>query len=109
MAVDTKFLNKFILPMFDEKTQPLINELFMTFEKEPGAAYNKCLDGFHHWLSQPNEHSTAVVNGLFFGVMIAALSEREDFREVFESCVEFNAKARGENVVNIFDRQIDKR
>lgn len=109
MAVDIKYLNKFLLPMFDDQTQPLINQLFESFEKEPAAAYSKCVQGFHHWLSQPDERSTAVVNGLFLGIMLSSLHERAEFKEMFDKCMAYNGKQKGENVVNIFDRQVDKR
>lgn len=109
MAVDTKFLNKFLLPMFAPETQPLINKLFDQFEKEPGASYNSCVAGFHFYLNTTDERSTAAVNGVVLGIFMCSLAERPEFKEMFEKCIAYDSKSKGENVVNIFDKQVDKR
>lgn len=111
MAVDMKMLNKFYLTLVSPESEPGINMLFDTFDKEPIACFNFEMIQFQKALKNPDiEISSMAARALFAGIVVAALSENPELQEkLFGSWIEQHAREKGLNVVTLAVKQVDKR
>lgn len=111
MSVDLKLLNKWLLTLVTPDTEPGVNLFFDSFAKEPLMLFNQGMVGWQHWFNSPNlEVSSAVMHGMIMGMLIASMSENQEWRlKLFELWIEQHGREKGDNVVSFLARKAEER